>query len=269
MKTIGCILSRWGGRKKKGPIRLPPSITSLIVCYGFWKSICIPPQWHAAEVLVDLMPEVYGRNSEARLSRMLLRHGLTAEALDRSLRIGGRTRLCLSAQGQCILCAGISDGICSGRGCTFSALCLPGRSGAWPTKFPCLRKTAFTHKFWNLPLGIWGRASCIRQDCSAGRGSCELSRAACERYAEQSSHLAVVECKALAMRVGYMLGNTVYESYLAGNLSKTTLRQLFLKHLEQPGAAREICFSLVGSLHAERKKSRAAGAGHLTNSKLK
>jgi hypothetical protein len=53
----------------------------------------------------------------------------------------------------------------------------------------------------------------------------------------------------------------MYESYLAGNLSKIMLRQLFLKHFEQPGAAREICLSLVGSVHAERKKSRAAGTG--------
>src|SRR5262249_39603869 len=91
---------------------------------------------------------------------------------------------------------------------------------------------------------------------------CELSRAACERYAEQSSHLAVVECKALAKRVGYALGNTMYESYLAGNLSKTTLRQLFLRHLEQPGMARDICFLLIASVHSsEHKKSRAASAG--------
>ncbi|HSS97664.1 MAG TPA: hypothetical protein VLK33_11575, partial [Terriglobales bacterium] len=89
---------------------------------------------------------------------------------------------------------------------------------------------------------------------------CELSRAAWERYTEQSAHLAVIECKALARRVGYMLGNALYESYLSGNLSKTTLRQLFLKHLEQPGAAREICISLI-NVHPERKKSRAASAG--------
>src|SRR5262249_1708520 len=90
---------------------------------------------------------------------------------------------------------------------------------------------------------------------------CDLSRAACERYAEQSSHLAVVECKALARRVGDVLGNAIYESYLAGNLRKTTFRRRFLKHLEQPGAGREICFSLIGSVYSERKKSRAASAG--------
>jgi hypothetical protein len=90
---------------------------------------------------------------------------------------------------------------------------------------------------------------------------CELSRAAFERYAEQSSHLAVIECKALAKRVGYGLGNAMYESYVAGNLNKATLRQLFLKHLEHSGTAREICLSLVGSVYSEGKKSRAAGAG--------
>jgi hypothetical protein len=73
--------------------------------------------------------------------------------------------------------------------------------------------------------------------------------------------LAIVECKALAKRVGYALGNAMYASYLTGNLSKTALRQLFLKHLEQPGIAREICLSLVSSASSERKKSRAAGAG--------
>jgi hypothetical protein len=73
--------------------------------------------------------------------------------------------------------------------------------------------------------------------------------------------LGAEECKALAKRVGYVLGNAMYESYLTGNLNKTALRRLFLQHLEQPGTAREICLALMNGGQSARKKGRAATAG--------
>jgi hypothetical protein len=49
-------------------------------------------------------------------------------------------------------------------------------------------------------------------------------------------------------RLGHLLGNDLYDSYLEGRIGPAALRRLFLSHLEGPGAAREAYANLNARL---------------------
>ncbi len=44
----------------------------------------------------------------------------------------------------------------------------------------------------------------------------------------------------VAEQLGYLTGNDLYDGYLEGQLTTAALRKLFLTHIEQPGVAREV-----------------------------
>ncbi len=95
----------------------------------------------------------------------------------------------------------------------------------------------------------------------ASQNDCESSHAACERYAENASHMDTASAEALAERLGYTLGDGLYESYLAGQITRSGLRKLFLSHLDT-GRAKEVCFALSTAVRSGRAKARAAGLGN-------
>jgi len=256
-------LSRWGRTEEEGPDPTP-TIYNLIDSLLRFLEINLYSAHNGTQpkFLVDLMPEVYGKNSEARLSRLLLRKGLTEDALDNMLGSVEERGCVYLPKVNAFYVRDFQMAYASEEAARFLHYACRGALAPASNEITVSSKDRFHTQILEFAFGYLGSrilypARAVPQNDEI----CELSRAACERYTEQSSHLASVECKALAMRVGYVLGNAMYESYLVGNLSKATLRQLFLKHLEQPGAAREICMSLIASVHAERKKSRAAGAG--------
>ncbi len=59
----------------------------------------------------------------------------------------------------------------------------------------------------------------------------------------------------VAPRLGQMLGNQIYDAYLAGRLAKRFLRSLFLRKLERSGAARSAYYAVVRKL-ATGKRAR-------------
>ena len=67
-----------------------------------------------------------------------------------------------------------------------------------------------------------------------------------------------IKSEAMAQQVGYALGNTLYDAYLEGLVTRSTLRRLFLVQLEEPGKAREICLELLNGVRPTKKKARAA-----------
>jgi hypothetical protein len=57
----------------------------------------------------------------------------------------------------------------------------------------------------------------------------------------------------LTANLGQLLGSDLYDAYLDGRLTRTALRHIFLTHLEQPGQARTAYFSLVRNLRCMKK----------------
>jgi uncharacterized iron-regulated protein len=70
----------------------------------------------------------------------------------------------------------------------------------------------------------------------------------------------------ITQQMGYLLGCDLYDGYLDGRVTPGFVRGLFLTHVEEPGAARNLYFDLVHKLRGRRSRvpgvrSRAAGAG--------
>jgi hypothetical protein len=61
----------------------------------------------------------------------------------------------------------------------------------------------------------------------------------------------------LARQFGYVLGTDLYDDYLVGKVTRSTLRRLFLTHLEEPAVARELCRELVCKTPPPRRKPPA------------
>ncbi len=57
----------------------------------------------------------------------------------------------------------------------------------------------------------------------------------------------------VAQKLGYTLGSDLYDKYLRGSMPRTPLRSLFLTHIEEPRAARKLCFELMGNGRLSRK----------------
>ena len=68
-----------------------------------------------------------------------------------------------------------------------------------------------------------------------------LSRAACEKAALAAVRTDNEKLEAIAKDWGYRLGSMIYDAYLAGRVTPSGLRRLFLTHLDQPGVARKVC----------------------------
>ena len=60
-------------------------------------------------------------------------------------------------------------------------------------------------------------------------------------------------------KLGYILGSELYDSYLAGHLSKRYIRSLFFRKLTGP-AARDTYFQIVGKAHHPRKRAHKHSA---------
>jgi hypothetical protein len=57
----------------------------------------------------------------------------------------------------------------------------------------------------------------------------------------------------VAEQLGYLTGNDLYDAYLEGRLTTAALRKLFLTHIEQPGLAREAYLQLRTRLSSGRR----------------
>ena len=154
-------LSRWGRTDEEGPDPTP-TIYNLIDSLLRFLEINRYSTHNGTQpkFLVDLMPEVYGRNSEARLSRMLLRNGLTAEALDSFLRTVEERGCVYLPKVNAFYVREFQMAYVAEEAARFLHYACRGR---WrmEAKITPLQKTVFTPKFWNMRLDIWDRVFCI------------------------------------------------------------------------------------------------------------
>jgi hypothetical protein len=79
-------------------------------------------------------------------------------------------------------------------------------------------------------------------------GMDDLTRAACEQFAQEAVHSSRTKFDLMARDLGYRMGSELYDRYLSGQVGRIALRRLFLADLEKPGAARKAFLKLaVGS----------------------
>ncbi len=87
------------------------------------------------------------------------------------------------------------------------------------------------------------------------------SRAACEKAAQAAVRADISKVESSAQDLGYRIGSQIYDAYLAGKVTPSGLRRLFLAHLDEPGLARKVCAAVIAKLRTvANAKSRAAHA---------
>jgi hypothetical protein len=87
-----------------------------------------------------------------------------------------------------------------------------------------------------------------------------LSFAACEKAALAAIRLDDEKSEAVAKDWGYRLGSMLYDAYLAGRVTPSGLRRLFLSHLNESGVARKVCRAVIAGVRSVSHKSRTSKA---------
>jgi len=228
-------------------------------------------------LLVDLMPEVHSRSSDALLRRLLSRKGFTAErrrSLLRQVRERGSVyltpinavyvrqfRMTSAAEDATRFlhqaCRGLPN-FANGkvtetrvspgarpldRDDAFyatvveHALAFFGSRILYPTR-PALRDADLAELFDVTREDLELQASLPFADAVDALDFLTQHRAE-DLRCSQAPACNGRKYEYIAEQLGYLTGNDLYDAYLEGRLTTAALRKLFLAHIELPGAARE------------------------------
>src|ERR1700683_4697904 len=274
-------LDRWGrsGNDHSAP-DLGPTLYNLIG--GLVRFLGInqysPHNTTQPKLLVDLLPEVYSRSSDALLRRLLSRKGFTAEhreSLLRQVRDRGSVYLA-PINALCVRQFQMSTAAEDATRFLHQACRgLPNLSNGKPPavlahaldKTDAFYMQVFEHALAFLGSRILYPARPARRDVDVA----ELFDVTREDLEEQTSLpfaeavevldflLLHRECDGLAApipafigrkyeytaeQLGYLTGNDLYDAYLKGRITPAALRKLFLMHIERSGVAREAYYQL-------------------------
>jgi len=86
--------------------------------------------------------------------------------------------------------------------------------------------------------------------------SLSLSFAIYDKSAQTAARAGESRSDVKAREWGGRLGRVLYDAYLAGKLSKSALRGLFLAHLCEPGVARNICAAIISKTRRGCRSAR-------------
>ncbi len=269
-------LNRWGrSDDDRSAPDLGPTLYNLID--GMVRFLGInqysPHNTTQPRLLVDLMPEVYSRSSDALLRRLLSRKGFTAEqrrSLLRQVRERGSVYLApinVVYVRQFHMTAAAEDAVrFLHQACRGLPSLSNGRSAtlAISDSKPLDKSDAFYTSVFEYALAFFGsrilhpaRPALRDNDIEA---LFDITREDLEHqtalpFAEAVEALDFLmqhrttpaTCPAFTGRkydyvveqLGSLTGTDLYDAYIEGRLTTARLRKLFLAHIEQPGVARE------------------------------
>ena len=287
-------LDRWGrNAKDHSAPDLGPTLYNLID--GMVRFLGInqysPHNTTQPRLLVDLMPEVYSRSSDALLRRLLSRKGFTAEhrrSLLRRVRERGSVYLTpinavyvrefhmtSSAEDATRFlhqaCRGLPN-LSNGKAAAprsgaeswdkddafyttvlEHALAFFGSRILYPTR-PALRDTDIADLFEVTREDLELQTSLPFPDAVEA-----LDFLTQHRQTSSIGSLAPAPAftghkyEYVAEQLGYLAGNDLYDAYLEGRLTTAALRKLFLTHIEEAGVAREAYAQVRTRLHSGQR----------------
>ena len=276
-------LDRWGrSHNDRSAPDLGPTLYNLIE--GMIRFLGInqysPHNTTQPRLLVDLMPEVYSRSSDALLRRLLSRKGFTAErrrTLLRQVRERGsvyltpinavyvrKFHMTSSAEDAtrflhqaCRGLPNLSNGkgpeahVASGakpldRNDVFyatvleDALAFFGSRILYPAR-PALRDRDLAELFDVTREDLEHQTALPFADAVDALDFLIQHRARdCSEAPVPAPACSGRKYEYIAEQLGYLTGNDLYDAYLEGRLTTAALRKLFLTHIELPGVAREV-----------------------------
>jgi hypothetical protein len=268
-------LNRWG-HNEQGAIDLGPTVYNLIDGLVRFLGISLHSHHNTTQPrqLVDLMPEVYSRNSDTLLRRLLSRKGFSAAQRRAMLqRVHDRGSAYLpplntfyirnfqmisatedAARFLYHACRGLPDRV-NGKvpqaraphdaffaatiehalACFGSRILYPARPAFRNADLQALYE--LTHEDLEHQTSLpYSDAMEVLDFLAWHRESvCEQRPAS----ADWTRVLAFTGQKReyVTQQLGYLLGNDLYDAYLEGRIGTAALRRLFLEHIEEPGTA--------------------------------
>ena len=211
--------------------------------------------------LVDALPEVNSEASDAQLRDTLLRLGWGESEIEPWLRRLEERGCAYLAETNVFFVREFQMMYAAEEAARFLHQGCQGLPLRGSKKVTGDAGDSFYRRTVELALGYLG-SRVLNPARPAGADDCEYSHAACQRYAEQASRMDASCAESMAERLGYTLGEVLYESYLAGQVMRAGLRKFFLSHLQDAEKAREVCFELSTVARLGRAKARAAGLGN-------
>jgi hypothetical protein len=292
-ETYRLWLDRWGRNDNDGAPDLGPTVYNLIE--GMVRFLGInqysPHNTTQPRLLVDLMPEVYSRSSDALLRRLLSRKGFTAEHRQRLLRqVRERGSVYLTPINavyvrQFRMTSSAEDAVrCLHQACRG----LPNLSnGKAPAAQPAPgaktldQDDKFYMAVFEHALAFFGsrilhparpalRDPDIAELFEVTREDLEHQTALPFADAVEALDFLIEHRKQnfrgapvpaftgrkyeyVAEQLGYLTGTDLYDAYIEGRLTTTALRKLFLTHVEEPQVAREAYIQLRTRLRSRER----------------
>ena len=290
-ETYRIWLDRWGRSDKdhSGP-DLGPTLYNLIEGMVRFLGINQYSSHNTTQpkLLVDLMPEVYSRSSDALLRRLLSRQGFTAEQRQRLLRqvrergsvyltpinavYVREFRMTSSAEDavRCLhqACRGLPN-LSNGKAPAAQAaagvktldpddafymavfehaLAFFGSRILHPAR-PAFRDTDLAELFDVTREDLEHQTALPFADAVEVLDFLTEHRQRDSRDAHAPAFTGR-KYEYAAEQLGYLTGTDLYDAYIEGRLTAVNLRKLFLTHIEEPGVAREAYFQLSKRLRS-------------------
>jgi uncharacterized iron-regulated protein len=219
--------------------------------------------------LVDLLPEVYGGSQAATLGRLLLRKGVSGEQLQKML---ARVEECGSTYLSQVNAFYVRDfqmmqaaedvtrflhQACQG---------LPQRVNGHSAMDSVASDEQrvldrFHARVLEHAIAYFGSRVLYPSRPAPQAENASLTRAAIDKIAEAAARSENGGFESSAVELGQKIGSQIYDAYLAGKVTPSGLRRLFLAHLDEPGLARKVCGAVISKLKSiSRPMVRAAHA---------
>jgi uncharacterized iron-regulated protein len=219
--------------------------------------------------LVDMLPEVYGESSDAMLSRLLSRKGVSEHDRETMLnRVEQRGSAYLAQVNafyvrdfQMMHAAEDATRFLH-QACQGLPQRLNGHAAAEENSPRSSEMDDFYAGVIEHAVAYFGsRVLYPARPDSAAIEAASLSLAACEKAAQAAVRGGEDKFETCAQEWGYRIGSEMYNAYLAGKLATSGLRRLFLAHLDEPGLSRKVCAAVIAKLRGTARKAQAAAQG--------
>lgn len=202
--------------------------------------------------LVDLLPEVCAAATDAQLRRHLSRRGSSEVELENVLQQLEERGSAYVPQSNSFYVRDFQMMYAAEEAARFlhyACRGLPPRNDTHSLE----KQDAFYRSTVEHALAYFG-SRVLYPARAAVRDESECSRTACEQAMEAALRGNSAKVELCAQVLGYRIGSAFYDAYLAGNISRSRLRHLFLAHLQEPGIARQVCRELIGQGRASGRK---------------
>jgi hypothetical protein len=262
-------LDQWS-RCDSGP-DYAPSIYNLVDSLASFLEInrYSPHNGTQPKFLVDMLPEVHGKSSDAMVRRLLSRKAISGQQLENMLTSveerGSAYFPELNAF--CIrefqLVNAAEDAArflhhaCRGLPKRLNGHGMAGDGSNERSNGFAAMDAFYTRVIENTVAYFGSRVLYPARLAPDAGTSITLSRAACEKAAVAAGRTDNEKFHSITQEWGYRLGSMLYDAYLAGRVKPSGLRRLFLAHLDEPGLARKVCIAVIARVRAVSRGAHA------------